>query len=168
MKQRRLGRGVALVGAGMSGFGAFPELTSRDLFVQAYLDMLGSADRGISPADIEAVYIGNYSSDLFEGQGHTAPIMTDWVGLSPLPSTRIENACASGGAALRQAILAVASGLYDVVLVGGIEKMTTLPTERVTDGHGGRCAVRNSGRLHVSGILCRDGYRVYGTVRGNG
>ena len=133
MKQRRLGRGVALVGAGMSGFGAFPELTSRDLFVQAYLDMLGSADRGISPADIEAVYIGNYSSDLFEGQGHTAPIMTDWVGLSPLPSTRIENACASGGAALRQAILAVASGLYDVVLVGGIEKMTTLPTERVTD-----------------------------------
>jgi acetyl-CoA C-acetyltransferase len=133
VKQRKLGRGVALVGAGMSGFGAFPELTSRDLFVQAYLEMLGSIDKGCSPDSIEAVYIGNYSSDLFEGQGHTAPIMTDWVGLSPLPSTRVENACASGGTALRQAILAVASGLYDVVLVGGIEKMTNLPTERVTD-----------------------------------
>jgi len=133
MANRKLGRGVALVGAGMSGFGVFPRLSSRDLFVQAYLEMLGTVDKGISPADIEAVFIGNFSSELFEGQGHTAPIMTEWVGLTPRPSTRIENACASGGAAIRQAILAIASGMHDVVLVGGIEKMTSLPTERVTD-----------------------------------
>jgi acetyl-CoA C-acetyltransferase len=131
--QRKLGRGVALVGAGMSGFGAFPALSTRDLFVQAYIEMAASMRSGFSPAAIDAVYIGNYSSDLFEGQGHTAPIMADWVGLTGLPATRIENACASGGAALRQAIIAVASGLHDAVLVGGIEKMTTLPTERVTD-----------------------------------
>jgi acetyl-CoA C-acetyltransferase len=53
--------------------------------------------------------------------------------LTPVPATRVEDACASAGAALRQGILAVASGAYDVVLVGGVEKMTDLPTEKVTD-----------------------------------
>ncbi|MGC9399842.1 MAG: thiolase C-terminal domain-containing protein [Anaerolineae bacterium] len=133
MKQRKLGRGVALVGAGMSKFGAFPGKTTRDLFVKAFREMLASVDNSFDPRDIEALYIGNYSSDLFEGQGHTAPIMADWVGLTPRPSTRIEDACASGGVALREGIIAVASGLYDIVLVGGIEKMTDLPTSEVTD-----------------------------------
>jgi acetyl-CoA C-acetyltransferase len=130
---RKLGRGVAIVGAGMSKFGAFPGRATRDLFVQAFQEMRASVNRGLDPDDIEALYIGNYSSDLFEDQGHTAPIMADWVGLAPRPATRIEDACASSGVALRQGIIAVASGLYDVVLVGGIEKMTDLPTERVTD-----------------------------------
>ncbi len=130
---KKLGRGVAVVGAGMSKFGSFPELTTRDLFVQAFRELRGSVDKGFDPKDIEAVYIGNYSSDLFEGQGHTAPIMTNWIGLTPRPATRVEDACASGGVALRQGIIAIASGLYDMVLVGGIEKMTSLPTEKVTD-----------------------------------
>jgi acetyl-CoA C-acetyltransferase len=133
MTIRKLGRGVALVGAGMSKFGAFPGKASRDLFVDAFQEMLGSVDKGFDPNDIEALYIGNFSSGLFENQGHTAPIMADWVGLTPRPATAIEDACASGGAALRQGLIAVASGLYDVVLVGGIEKMTDLPIERVTD-----------------------------------
>ena len=133
MSVRKLGRGVAVVGAGMSKFGAFPGRATRDLFVEAFQEMRVSVNRGLEPNDIEALYIGNYSSDLFEGQGHTAPIMADWVGLTPRPATRIEDACASSGVALRQGIVAVSSGLYDVVLVGGIEKMTDLPTERVTD-----------------------------------
>jgi acetyl-CoA C-acetyltransferase len=117
----------------MSDFGAFPEKATRDLFVEAFLDMRDGVDKGLDPNDIQALYVGNYSSDLFEGQGHTAPLMADWVGLTPRPATRIEDACASSGVALRQGIIAVASGMYDVVLVGGIEKMTSLPTERVTD-----------------------------------
>lgn len=133
MKTRKLGRGVAVVGAGMSNFGAFPGKASRDLFVEAFTDMRASVDKGLDPNDIEALYIGNYSSDLFEGQGHTAPFMADWTGLAPRPATRIEDACASSGVALRQGIIAVASGLYDLVLVGGIEKMTDLPTSEVTD-----------------------------------
>jgi acetyl-CoA C-acetyltransferase len=133
MTQRKLGCGVAIVGAGMSKFGAFPGKATRDLFVEAFQEMRTSVDRGLDPRDIEALYIGNYSSDLFESQGHTAPIMADWVGLAPRPATRIEDACASSGVALRMGILAIASGLYDVILVGGIEKMTGLPTERVTD-----------------------------------
>jgi len=131
--KKKLGRGVAIVGAGMSPFGAFPGKTSRDLFVDAFKDMRGSVDKGLDPNDIEALYIGNYSSDLFEGQGHTAPLMADWVGLTPKPATRVEDACASSGVALRQGIIAIASGLYDVVLVGGIEKMTNLPIAEVTD-----------------------------------
>ncbi len=133
MTKRKLSRGVAVVGAGMSQFGAFPEKTTRDLFVEAFQDMRASVDKGLVPHDIEALYLGNYSSDLFEGQGHTAPIMADWVGLTPRPATRIEDACASSGVALRQGLLAVASGAYDVVLVGGIEKMNNLPIAEVTE-----------------------------------
>lgn len=132
-KKRRLRRGVALVGAGMSRFGAFKDKTSRDLFVEAFKDLQKSVDKGFEPKDIESLYIGNFSSDLFESQGHIAPIMAEWVGLIPKPALRIEDACASGGVALRQAIIGIASGLYDVVLAGGVEKMTNLPTEKVTD-----------------------------------
>ena len=133
MTGKKFGRGVAVVGAGMSKFGAFPGLASRDIFVDAFQDMRSTVDQGLDPKDIEAVFIGNCTSDLFEGQGHTAPLMTDWVGLAPRPATRVEDACASGGVALRQGIMAIASGLYDIVLVGGFEKMTTLPTSEVTD-----------------------------------
>lgn len=132
-KSKTLGRGVAMVGAGMSKFGAFPDKTSRDLFVEAFQSMRQSVDKGFDPADIETLYIGNFSSDLFESQSHTAPIMADVVGLASRPATRIEDACASGGVAIRQGILAIASGLYDMVLVGGVEKMTDLPTAKVTD-----------------------------------
>ncbi|MGD2156976.1 MAG: hypothetical protein PVG14_03530 [Anaerolineales bacterium] len=133
MTTKRFQRGVAVVGAGMSKFGAFPGKSTRDLFVDAFRDMRASVDKGLDPQDIESLYIGNYSSDLFEGQGHTAPFMADWVGLAPRPATRIEDACASSGVALRQGVIAIASGLYDIVLVGGIEKMTDLPTSEVTD-----------------------------------
>lgn len=133
MAEKKLARGVALVGAGMSKFGAFKGKSSRDLFVEAFTEMLGTVDKGIDPRKIEAFFMGNFSSDLFENQGHLAPILANWVGLSPIPAVRIEDACASSGVALRQGILAVASGLYDIVLVAGVEKMTDLPTERVTD-----------------------------------
>lgn len=136
MTVRKFGRGVALVGAGMSKFGAIKGKNSRDLFVEAFDEMRLAVDRGFDPREIGAVYIGNYSSDLFENQGQTAPIMAGWVGLNPRPTTRVEAACASGSLALRQGALAIASGMYDIVLVGAVEKMTDLPTEKVTDALG--------------------------------
>jgi len=132
-KKRRLGRPVSIVGAGMSPFGAFKDKTSRDLFVEAFRDMIDHMDHGFDIEDIETAYVGNFSSDLFESQGHTAPIIADWLGLTPIPVTRVENACASSGSALREGVMAIASGMYDIVLVGGMEKMTNLPTEGVTD-----------------------------------
>ncbi len=130
---KKLSRGVAVVGAGMSKFGVFPEKTSRDLFVEAFQELRKSVQKGFDPKDIEAFYMGNFSSDHFENQAHLAPIVASWVGISPVASTRIEDACASSGVALRQGILAIASGDVDMVLVGGLEKMTDLPGAKVTD-----------------------------------
>ena len=132
-RRRRLGRGVAIAGAGMSNFGAFKEKTSRDLFVEAFNEMISSVDRGMEVKDIDALYLGNFSSDIFESQAHLGPIMADWIGLTPKPATRTEGACASSALAFREGIFAIASGFYDIVLVGGVEKMTDLPTERVTE-----------------------------------
>jgi acetyl-CoA C-acetyltransferase len=117
----------------MSAFGAFPDKAGRDLVVEAFQAMRQSVDKGFDPAQIETLYIGNYSSDLFERQGHNAPLMADALGLTPRPATRVEDACASGGVALRQGLIAIASGLCDVVLIGGFERMSKLPTAEVTD-----------------------------------
>lgn len=133
MATRKLGRGVALVGAGMSRFGSFPEKASRDLFFEAFQDMRQSINKGLDPGLIETIYVGNYSNELFEGQTYIAPQMADTLGLVPRPAVRVEDACASAGVALRQGVMAIASGLYDVVLVGGVENMNKLPTSEVTD-----------------------------------
>lgn len=131
----RFAREVAIVGAGTTRFHhkEHREKTSRELFVEASLEAFDSVDKGIERKDIEALFIGNFSSDVFEHQCHMAPLMADWLGLNPIPTTRIENACASGGVALQMGVLAVASGAFDVVMVGGVEKMTNLKTEEVTD-----------------------------------
>ncbi len=132
-KKNSLARPIAIVGAGMSKFGAFPDKAGRDLFVEAFKEMSGSIDKGFDPKEIDSIFVGNFSSDLFEGQAHTAPIVADAVGLVPRSATRVEDACASGGVALRQGVMAIASGMADMVLVGGFERMTSLPTAQVTD-----------------------------------
>jgi len=124
MATKRFNRGVALVGAGMSNFGAFPGKTTRDLFVEAFKDMHTSVDKGFDPKDIDECYFGNYSSSQFEGQGFTAPFIANAVGMNPKPAIRTENACASGGSAIRLGWMAIASGIADMVLVGGYEKET--------------------------------------------
>ncbi len=130
-----LQRGVAIIGAGMTRFHhkIHADKTGRDLFVEAALEAMASVDNGIELRDIEALFIGNFSSDSFEHQGHVAALMADWLGLTPRAATRIEAACGSSGAALNIGVMAIASGLYDVVMVGGVEKMRTLTTEEVTD-----------------------------------
>jgi acetyl-CoA C-acetyltransferase len=130
----KLARKVALVGAGMSKFGNhFPVKRNPDLWIDAWLNASKSVDHGIEPKDIDACYVGNYSSDLFNHQGHLGPQMANLVGLTPKPAPRFEGACASSGIALRQAIIAIAAGIHDVVVVCGVECMTELPTAGVTD-----------------------------------
>ncbi len=128
-----LNRRAAIVGVGSSKFGTFKHKLGRELFTEAFLEMLDSVERGLYIKDIEALYLGNAAGILFEGQGHLAPIIADQIGLVNKPATRLEGACASGGLALREGVIAIASGLYDVVLVGGVEKMSDLPTAGVTD-----------------------------------
>ena len=128
-----LNRRAAIVGVGSSKFGTFKHKLGRELFTEAFLEMLDSVEQGLDIKDIEALYLGNAAGILFEGQGHLAPIIADQIGLVNKPATRLEGACASGGLALREGVIAIASGLYDVVLVGGVEKMSDLPTAGVTD-----------------------------------
>jgi acetyl-CoA C-acetyltransferase len=133
-KKRQLGRQVAVVGAGMSAFGMFAEKDSKDLFIEAFQDMLGSVDRGLDPRDIDALYFGNFTNDFFVRQSHWGAILSDALGLVPKPVTRTEGACASSGLAFRQAVFVIASGFYDVVLVGGIEEMSKRSTAEVAEG----------------------------------
>lgn len=133
-KRKRLSRGVAVVGAGMSGFGLFRNKDAKDLFLEAFLEMRTSVDKDFDPKDIESLYIGNFSGDFFVHQAHWAPIIADLVGLAPRPATRTEGACASSALSFREAVLAVASGMYDVVLAGGVEEMSKRTTEEVAEG----------------------------------
>lgn len=130
----KLARKVALVGAGMSKFGRnFPLKRNPDMWVEAWLNAIKTVDNGIEPKDIDACYVGNYSSDLFNHQGHLGPQMANLVGLTPKPASRFEGACASSGIALRQGILGIASGVHDVIAISGVECMNELPTALVTD-----------------------------------
>jgi len=133
-KRRRLGRGVAVVGSGMSKFGMFKDRDSKDLFVEAYRETLSSVDKGMDPQDIDALYLGNFTNDFFIRQGHWGPLISDVIGLVPKPATRTEGACASSALAIREGVFAIASGFYDIVLVGGVEEMSKRSTEEVAEG----------------------------------
>lgn len=132
--KRALSRGVAVVGAGMSDFGMFADKDSKDLFLQAFGELRRSVDKGFDPRDIQALYLGNFTSDFFIHQSHWAPIISDLIGIAPRPATRTEGACASSALAFREAVFAIASGCYDIVLVGGVEEMSKCTTETVAEG----------------------------------
>ena len=133
-KNRKLGRGVAVVGAGMSKFGMYKDKDSKDLFAEAFNGMIASVDKGIDPNEIDALYLGNFSNDFFMHQSHWGPIISDLIGLTPKPATRTEGACASSALAFREGVFAIASGFYDIVLVGGVEEMSKRTTEEVAEG----------------------------------
>ncbi|MCF8024448.1 MAG: hypothetical protein K9K82_03045 [Desulfobacteraceae bacterium] len=133
-KQRKLARNVAVVGAGMSRFGIFPEKNSKDLFADAFAEMMDSVDKGVDPEDIDALYLGNFTNDFFVHQAHWGPIISDLIGQTPKPATRTEGACASSALAFREGVFAIASGFYDIVLVGGVEEMSKRATEEVAEG----------------------------------
>ena len=133
-KKRKLGRGVAVVGGGLTKLGLFKDRNSKDFFSEAYMEMVESVDKGLDPIDIDAIYIGNFTNDFFVNQAHWAPIISDLVGHVPKPVTRTEGACASSALAFREGVFAIASGFYDVVLVGGLEQMSKCSTEEVAEG----------------------------------
>ena len=100
---KKLNRKVAIVGAAMSKFGInYPRLRSIDMWQEAWINAVKLTDKGISPKDIDELFLGNFTADLFNHQGHMAPQMADLVGLTPKPASRFEGACASSGIAFRQ------------------------------------------------------------------
>lgn len=131
-RRKKLGRGVAIVGAGMSNFGTRPDMTTRELFAEAFVEMLNSVDKGINPKDIEALIVGNTGAEFWESQTSVAVICADATGLNPAAALKTEDACASSSVAVRQAMMGVASGMYDVILAGGTERMSSLPGDWTT------------------------------------
>jgi len=113
-------RDVAVIGVGMNKWGELWEKSMRHIFVEAAL--MAIEDAGID--HIDSLYIGCMTSGLFVGQEHLGSLMADYLGTGSIPATRVESACASGGAAFRLGFMDVASGMSDIVLVGGVEKMT--------------------------------------------
>jgi acetyl-CoA C-acetyltransferase/acetyl-CoA acyltransferase len=118
-------------GVGLTHFGEHPERTGRDLFAEAGLAALD--DAGVESDDVDALFYGNFMGELAEHQGHQGPLMAEAVGLD-VPATRFESACASSGAAVREAVRAIRSGEADLLLVGGAERMTNVGTAAATDG----------------------------------
>ncbi len=113
-------REVAVIGIGMTKFGELWTKSIRDIFVESALKAID--DAGVD--HIDSMYVGTMTSGLFVGQEHIGALMADYLGVAPIPAVRVESACASGGFAFRQAFLDVASGMSDIVLAGGVEKMT--------------------------------------------
>ncbi len=123
---------ATIISTGISQFGKREDLYARGLFEEAVYDAFQRCPNLDPRRDIKALFVGQMS-DLFQHQGHMGAMMSDWLALDGVPSIRTEAACASSGAALRCGVMAVASGLYDIVLVGGVEKMTHISTSRVVE-----------------------------------
>ena len=112
-----------LVGAGQSDYGAFPDESYRSLFRTAFEDAVDSVPNGLDTERIDEAVVGTLGVGGRQ-LGLPGPAVTEHVGLHGVPVTRVENACAASGYAVRQAVQAVKSGMADVVLAGGVEVMT--------------------------------------------
>lgn len=126
-------RDVAIVGAGMTQFGELWERSLQDIGLES--GMLALMDAGLETEDIDALFLGNMSAGRFIAQEHIGALIADHSGLADrgVPATRVEAGGASGGLALRQGYLAVASGMHDVVMVGGAEKMTDVSDQEAEE-----------------------------------
>ncbi len=113
-------REVVVIGCGMTKFGELWKKSLRDIFVEAALKAID--DAGVD--HIDSMYVGSMTPGLFVGQEHIGALMADYLGVAPIPAVRVESACCSGGMALRLGFFEIASGNSDLVMAGGVEKMT--------------------------------------------
>ena len=119
-----------MVGAGQSDFGTFPDESYRSLFETAFEAACESVPRGIDKSVIDEAVVGTLGVGGRQ-LGLSGPAVTEHVGLDGVPCTRVENACAASGYAVRQGVQAIRSGMADVVLAGGVEVMTDVSGEAV-------------------------------------
>lgn len=137
MSGARSSLGVAIVGAGMTPFGERFDQSYEDLLVGAFRACVESVDRGFDPDDIGAAWLATTFGSFIRREAVTGASLSDPLRLFPKPVTRVENACASGSDAIRNAAFAIMAGIYDVVLVAGVEKMRDIPTRASLIGQRG-------------------------------
>lgn len=143
-------REVVVIGVGMTKFGRFPELSPRLMGREAVWKAI--VDAGVSPKDVEVAYCGNAVMGSITGQTCClGQIVLKEVGIKGIPITNIENACASGSSAFREAWIAVASGIYDLALALGIENLTASGSvEKTTEALAGASDMEIEGRLGLT------------------
>jgi len=126
-------RDVAVIGVGLTKFGELWDKSFRQLIAEAGSKAI--LDAKIEGKDIDALYVGSMSSGRFVDQEHIGALVAEVSGFSQLhiPATRVEGACASGGLAVREGYLSIASGMNDIVVVGGIEKMNDVGGSEATE-----------------------------------
>jgi acetyl-CoA C-acetyltransferase len=161
-------RSVSVIGIGETRIGRFPERSLRDLIQEAGEKALD--DAGIGRWNVDALFMSNHNAQFLCGQGHIGPLASEVLGLESIPALRVEGACASGSLAFRQALIAVASGMYDVVLVGGVEKMTHQSTETVTAGIASASDMEREAALgatfpSIFAMIANRYFHEYGNVR---
>ena len=122
-------REVAIIGTGVTKFGELWDASFRDLGIEAGLRAM--SDANLTGSEVDGMFIGNMSSGRFISQHHVNALIADYAGMASrnVPAVRVEAAGASGGVAFREAVMAVASGMHDIVVVGGAEKMTDVTDE---------------------------------------
>lgn len=124
-------RSVSVMGIGETKFGKLEAYSLRDLIKEAGEKAI--KDAGISKDRIQSLYIANFNGQYLSHQGHMGPLAVETLGLGHIPAMRLEGACASGSLAFRQGYMEIASGAADIVIVGGVEKMTHRQTDEVTE-----------------------------------
>jgi len=123
-------RQVLIAGIGSTPFGRHGDIAIQSLAIRAADAAI--RESGLDRRQVGALYLGNFVAGPLTGQEVLAGIVADGLGLGQIPCTKVEGACASGGIAFRHAYLAVASGMCDVALAVGVEKMTHADTATTT------------------------------------
>lgn len=123
-------RRVAVIGTGHSKFCFNSPKTSVEMLSEVAIDAINEAN--ITPKDVQAINVGNVLGDFEEGQGMVQSFFANDIGCFNVAASRFEGACASGSMAVRDAVMWVASGYYDIMLVGGVEKCTAMGTPLAT------------------------------------
>jgi acetyl-CoA C-acetyltransferase len=124
-------RDVAIIGVGMIPFGRRDEDTLLEMLAYASLKALD--DAGMGDAGVDAVYVGNMGAGVIQHQTGVASALVDRLSLYPAAAETIDNGPASGASAIKNGVLAIASGYYDFVLVAAGEKMREVTGWRATD-----------------------------------
>src|SRR5512146_113350 len=119
---------VAILGIGQTAIGEQWDKSLREIGGEAALAAMH--DAGVEKVD--ALFVGNMLSPLIDGQNQLGTYFADWIGLWNQEAVKVEAACGSGAAALRAAIMAVASGEAESALALGVEKMTDKAGHDVT------------------------------------
>ncbi len=157
-----------MVGIGKTHFGAFPDRDLRSLAVEAVENAL--RDATADPKQVQAFYLGNFAGPSFVGQNHLAPYVGMAAGFEGIPCTRFEDACASSGSAFFHAWQSVAAGIYDIVVVAGVEKMTSQTTPKVAEILAGAGDMAGEGRAGATfpalfAMIARRHMYQFGTTR---